>query len=44
MDLISDLTVYDEINGKENTISLLLKGKYEFEHIYSILYETRNTK
>ena len=31
MDLISDLTVYDEINKQESTIGLLLKGKYEFE-------------
>ncbi len=35
MDLISDLTVYDEINGKESTISLLLKGKYEFENTFA---------
>ena len=38
MDLISDLTVYDEINAKENTISLLLKGKYEFESNFSPTY------
>jgi hypothetical protein len=35
MDLISDLTVYDEINGKDSTISLLLKGKYEFENTFN---------
>ena len=35
MDLISDLTVYDEINNKESTISLLLKGKYEFENTFA---------